>query len=76
MKLKQLLEQLNQLAKERPIMIELQKELSGIKEVCLQNFTKGIKHDTKELAEKVVLIENQIYQLARIIEEIIQCNKQ
>ena len=95
MKLKQLLEQLNQLAKERPEalemaveietskgnkyekkMIELQKELSEIKEACLRNFTKGIKHDTKELAEMVVLIENQIYQLARIIEEIIQCNKQ
>ena len=59
-------------------MEEIKKELSSLKEQCLINFSQGIKHDTRELAEKIVLIENQIYQICYILERALyqKSNKQ
>jgi len=51
--------------------------LKELKEQCLHSFTKGIHHEPKELAEMVVLIENQIYLLANVlIQEIEQTKKE
>lgn len=52
-------------------MKEIKRELSSLEEQCLINFTKGIKYDTKELAERIVLIENQIYQVCHILEKVL-----
>lgn len=50
-------------------------QLKNLKDICLHNFTRGISDNPKELAEMVVLIQNQIYELAALLEDVIQETK-
>ncbi len=53
---------------------QLIKELGNLKDQALINFTKGIGHSGRELAEMMVLTQNQIYGLADKLQKILEQN--